>query len=73
MMLNVRVVPNAKQDRLVREPDRLKVYLCAPALEGRANERLAEFLAEKLGVKKRQVVIRRGLASRDKLVEIVET
>lgn len=71
MMLNVRVVPNAKSERLVREADRLKVYLCAPAIEGRANDRLVEFLAEAFGVKRRQVVIRHGLASRDKLVEIL--
>ncbi len=72
MMIKVRVVPNAKEDRLVRETDRLKVYLCAPAQEGRANERLVEFLSETFRIKRRQVAIRRGLTSRDKLVEIVE-
>lgn len=71
MMLNVRVVPNAKQERMVREPERLKVYLCVPALEGKANERLVAFLAETFRVKRRQVVIRHGLASRNKLVEIL--
>jgi hypothetical protein len=73
MMLNIRVVPNAKQERLVRQADRLKVYLCAPAIDGRANDRLVAFLSETFHVKKRQVVIRHGLSSRDKLVEILES
>ena len=72
MMFNVKVVPNAKQERLVREADRLKVYICAPAVDGRANERLVEFLADTFRVKKRQVIVRQGLTSRLKVVEIVE-
>lgn len=72
MIIKVRVVPNAKQERLVRQADVLKIHLCAPALEGRANQRLVEFLSETFRVKKRQIIIRQGLASRDKVVEILE-
>jgi uncharacterized protein (TIGR00251 family) len=73
MMLKVRIIPNAKEIRLVREADRLKIYLTAPAQEGRANQALIEFLADTFRVKKRQIVIRQGLTSRDKLVEILES
>jgi len=73
MMLKVRVIPNAKEVRLVRQADQLKVYLTAPAQEGRANQALIEFLADTFRVKKRQIVIRQGLTSRDKLVEILES
>lgn len=73
MMLKIRVIPNAKEARLVREADRLKIYLTAPAQEGRANQALIEFLADTFRVKKRQIVIRQGLALRDKLVEILES
>lgn len=72
MIIKVRVVPNAKQERLVRQADMLKIYLCAPAIEGKANQRLVEFLSETFRVKKRQIIIRQGLASRDKVVEILE-
>ncbi len=70
MRINVRVVPNAKRERAVDEPGRLKVYLTAPAVEGKANSALIEFLAERFGVKKNRVSIIKGLTSREKVVEI---
>ncbi|MFH1541991.1 MAG: DUF167 domain-containing protein [bacterium] len=71
MRYNIRVIPNAKQNRIVQETDRLKVYLTAPAVDGKANKALIEFLAEYFKVKKRQVAIIRGEKSRDKTIEIL--
>jgi len=68
--LNVKVIPNAKQNKLVEEPGRLKVYLTAPAVEGKANEALIEFLAEHFKIKKNKISIVRGEKSREKIVEI---
>jgi hypothetical protein len=48
----------------------LKVKVQAPATEGKANEALLEFLADRLGVPVRQLEILSGAKSRDKLVEI---
>lgn len=70
MRVSVKVIPGAKQNRLVEEPGRLKVYLTAPAVEGRANAALIGFLAEHFHVKKRRVSIVRGLTSREKVIEI---
>ena len=70
MKLNIKVIPNAKHNKLVEEPGRIKVYLTAPALEGKANESLIEFLAEHFKVKKNRISIIRGLTSREKVVEI---
>lgn len=70
MRFNVKVVPNAKQNKLVRETGRLKVYLTAPAVDGKANEALIKFLAEHFGKKKRDISIIRGLTSREKIVEV---
>lgn len=66
MKLEVKVVPNAKRNEIKGE----KIYLNAPAIEGKANEALVEFLAEHYGVKRRQVRIIKGLKSRSKVVEI---
>lgn len=68
----VRVHPGARKDALV---DRLasgewKVAVSAPPEGGRANEAVVELLAELLGVKRRQVVVARGLSSRAKSVEV---
>lgn len=70
MRLNIRVVPNARQDKCVQEPGRLKVYLSAPAVEGKANKALIDFLAEHFKVKRKMVTLIRGEKSRDKVVSI---
>ena len=68
--LNIKVIPNAKKQKLVEEPGRLKVYLTAPAVDGKANAALIEFLAEHFNVKKNKISIIRGITSREKLVAI---
>jgi hypothetical protein len=68
--INVRVIPKAKQNKVVVEPDRLKVYLTAPPVEGKANQALIEILAEHYGVRRSQVRIISGQKGRDKVVEI---
>ena len=70
MRLNIRVIPNAKQNKLVQEPSRLKVYLTAPPVDGKASKALIEFLAEYYKVKKKGVRIIRGEKGREKTIEI---
>ncbi len=48
----------------------LKIKVHAPALDGRANAALAEFLAGQLGLPRRAVVLVRGDKSRQKVVRI---
>jgi uncharacterized protein len=67
----VRVLPRASRDQIAGVIDgALKVRLCAPALENRANEALVEFLAAILKTAKSAVRIRSGEQSRNKRVEI---
>jgi uncharacterized protein (TIGR00251 family) len=69
--LKLRIVPNAKRSELAgTHGDAIKLKIAAPAIEGRANEALVEFLAEKLGVPQRNIALVSGAKSRDKLVEI---
>ena len=70
MIISVKVVPNARQERIVREGERYKVYLCAPAVDGKANARLVAYLSALLGVKSSGIAIVRGLKARQKQVEI---
>ena len=70
MRLNIKVIPNAKQNKLVHEADRVKLYLTAPPVEGKANKALVDFLAEYYKVKKRDIRIVRGERGREKIVEI---
>jgi uncharacterized protein (TIGR00251 family) len=68
--LNIKVIPNAKANKLVEEPGRSKVYLTAPAVEGKANAALIEFLAKHFETKKSKISIIRGLTSRIKVVQL---
>ena len=67
----VRVQPRASKNEIVGEmAGALKIRLQAPALEGRANEALVEYLAELLKTSKGAVRILSGERSRVKRLEI---
>ncbi len=69
--LELKTVPNAPRDEIAGWlGDALKVKVHAPALEGRANDALLEFLANKLGIHRRDVTLVRGDKSRHKVVRI---
>jgi len=66
----VRVVPRASRNEIVGvQGDALKVRLTAPSVEGKANEALVAFLAQRLGVRKSQVEIVAGGTSPQELRE----
>lgn len=69
--LELKIIPNAPRDELAGWLGHaLKVKVHAPALEGRANDALLDFLAEKLGVPRRTVTLIRGEKSRHKVVRL---
>ena len=70
MRIELKVVPNAKAEKIVPDGAGYKVYLCAPAVDGKANARLIEFLADHCHVRKSAVSIVRGQTSRRKVIEI---
>jgi uncharacterized protein (TIGR00251 family) len=69
--LELKVIPNAPRDEVSGWlGGALKVKVHAPALDGRANAALAEFLASQLGLPRRAVVLVRGEKSRHKAMRI---
>ncbi|HEV2288375.1 MAG TPA: DUF167 domain-containing protein [Candidatus Acidoferrales bacterium] len=67
----VRVVPRARRNSIDGDiQGALKIHLTAPPADGRANEALRRFLAERLNVSASAVRILRGEKSRTKQVEI---
>jgi uncharacterized protein len=69
--IRVHVIPNAKIDKVAGEHgDAIKIKLRAPAIEGKANTALRKFLAEKLSIPQRAIVLERGERSRDKVLRI---
>jgi uncharacterized protein (TIGR00251 family) len=70
-LLPVKAIPNAPSNAVAGwHGDALKVKVHAPALEGRANEELCEFLADRLGLARRAVTVAQGLKSPRKLVRL---
>lgn len=67
VIIAVRAQPRAKRNGFAGVCNRrMKLSVTAPADKGRANEALHEVLAEALGVKKGQVELVSGSASREK-------
>jgi uncharacterized protein (TIGR00251 family) len=65
--LFVHAQPGAKRTEVAGlHGDALKIRVAAPALEDRANEALAEFIAAELGIARREVTLVSGARSRKK-------
>lgn len=70
MKIEVKVIPAAKKNSLKQDAGAFKVYLTSPAVEGKANKALIEFLSEHYGVPKSRIEIIKGLKSRHKIINI---
>ena len=68
----VRVQPGARTEALVGRlaNGQWKLAVTAPPEDGRANEAVVELLCGLLGVKRRQLELKRGAASRSKVFQV---
>ena len=67
VLIDVHLQPGAHRNAACCEHGgRLKIAVAAPPLEGRANDALLEWLADRLGLPRRQVRLVSGRHSRDK-------
>ncbi|MCX5642089.1 MAG: DUF167 family protein [Candidatus Omnitrophica bacterium] len=69
--IEVQVIPRSGRNEIKKVGEKLKVYLIAPAEDGRANQALIKILAEYLGIKKSMLIIKKGLRSRQKIIKII--
>ncbi len=71
MMIRVRVIPNADRSEVVgRIGSTVRVKVAAPAIDGKANAELTNFLSDFFEVRTRGVKILRGQKGKEKTVEI---
>lgn len=69
--LELKIIPNAPRNEVIGWlGSALKIKVHAPALEGRANDELLDFLAVKLRVPRRDVTLLRGDKSRRKVAQV---
>ena len=72
MRISVRVIPRSKRNEVIPQGDnRYRVYLTAPPVEGKANDKLVEVLAEYFHVRMRKITIIKGESAREKVIEIL--
>lgn len=71
MIVNVRVIPRARVQKIVADGDILRVYTNAAPTDGEANTAVIKMLAKHFDVPKSRVSIIRGATSHDKVIEIV--
>jgi uncharacterized protein len=70
-VLSIHAQPGAKRTEVAGlHGDALKIRVKAPALDDRANKALAEFIAGRLGVARRDVTLVSGARSREKRFEV---
>lgn len=70
-VLNLHVQPGAKRSEVVGEHGAaLKIRVASPPIDGRANEALIAFLAERLGVAKASCTLLAGESSRKKRIAV---
>lgn len=70
MRVAIRVITRAKRNIVKEEKDFLKVYVNVPPVEGKANERVKELLADFFATKKKNITIIAGEKSSRKVIEI---
>lgn len=70
MLLNVKIIPNARKSEVIKEGSSFRVRLSAPAAEGKANTLLLEVLADYFNVRKSSIRILKESKSRNKIIEV---
>ena len=70
MIINVRVIPRARVQKIVADGDSLRVYTNAAPADGAANTAVIKMLAEYYNVPKSRISIVRGATSHDKVINI---
>jgi uncharacterized protein (TIGR00251 family) len=69
--LKVRVIPNARKNEVVSwTEDEIRLKVKAPAVDGKANVALIEYLAELTDVPRSKIAIKAGEKARVKVVEL---
>ncbi|MBD2393145.1 DUF167 domain-containing protein [Cyanobacterium aponinum FACHB-4101] len=71
MKISVQVKPRSKKQTIEKKDnDTWIVNLKSPPVDGKANQELITVIAKQFGVNKSQVIIKSGLSSPKKIIEI---
>jgi hypothetical protein len=69
--LEVRIQPGASKNKIISyENNILKMKIAAPPIEGKANQKLVDFLSDNLDIAKSNIRIKVGMTGKCKILEI---
>jgi uncharacterized protein (TIGR00251 family) len=69
--VRLRIIPNARKTEVVGlHGEAIKLKVASPAMEGKANASILEFVAGKAGTPLRAAVLVAGGKSRDKVIRV---
>ncbi|MCE5195040.1 MAG: DUF167 domain-containing protein [Nitrospiraceae bacterium] len=69
-LIKIKVTANSKKNQIVENEELFKVYVTAPAVDGKANKAVIAILAEHFNKRKSRIKILRGEKAREKIIEI---
>lgn len=70
-VVSVRAVPGASRAAVAGlHGSELRIRVCSPPVDGRANEELCAVLAEALGLRRREVIVASGHTARSKQLTV---
>ncbi len=70
-ILKIHLQPNAKRNEICGSfDDAIKIAITAQPIDGKANEALIKFLSKELKIPKSNIIITKGLTSKNKTLEI---
>ena len=70
MLLYLKIKPNQRLDKIERVGNEWVVRVKAPAIDGKANDHLIEYLSEILEIPKSKFILKKGHTGRLKCLEI---
>jgi uncharacterized protein len=68
--IRLQVTPGARVERAAVESDVIHIWVAAPPVDGKANRRVEQVLARRLGLPRSRVSVVAGGSSRLKTVEV---
>jgi uncharacterized protein (TIGR00251 family) len=70
--ITVQAHPGAKRNEVIRWVEGVwHIKIAAPPVEGKANEKLIDYLSEILGIPRSRITIEKGATGKRKLVGVV--
>ena len=69
-LINIKVIPKAKKQKIIEEENRLKVYLKSPPENGKANKELIKVLSKYFKTAQENIKIIKGKFSKNKIIKI---